>query len=111
MPDDTANVQELRDLVANFVEERDWNQFHSPKNLSMSIAIEAAELMELFQWVDQKNMDEISIEKIREELADVVIYCLSMANATGIDVASAVRDKVKVNANKYPVERFKGKYK
>jgi len=93
------------------VEERQWKQFHTPKNLSMSIAIEAAELMELFQWTDQKVSDDVPTERVREELADVVIYCLSMANATRIDLATAIKDKVTANAQKYPVEKFKGRYK
>lgn len=109
--DKTTNVQELKNIVANFVEERQWKQFHTPKNLSMSIAIEAAELMELFQWTDQKVSDDVPTERVREELADVVIYCLSMANTTGIDLASAVNDKLVANAKKYPAEKFKGRYK
>lgn len=112
MLDKTTTVQELKDLVGAFVEERNWNQFHSPKNLSMSIAIEAAELMELFQWSEPITLLEESQEdRLREELADVVIYCLSLANAAGIDLAAAVRDKVAVNADKYPVERCLGRYK
>lgn len=108
--DKKTSIQELKDLVAYFVEERDWKQFHSPKNLSMSIAIEAAELMEIFQWSDG-GLDDKQIKKVREELADVVIYCLSMSNATGIDLAAAVKDKVAANAQKYPVEKYKGRYK
>ncbi|WP_066638553.1 nucleotide pyrophosphohydrolase [Desulfolucanica intricata] len=111
MLDKKTNIQELKDLVEDFVKERHWNQFHSPKNISMSIAIEAAELMELFQWSGEEDLDGIQANRVREELADVVIYCLSMANATGIDLAAAVREKVKANAEKYPVEKFKGKYK
>jgi NTP pyrophosphatase (non-canonical NTP hydrolase) len=111
MSDITTNIHELKELVANFVEERSWNQFHSPKNLSMSIAIEAAELMELFQWATSNDFKEVPIDRIREELADVVIYCLSMANALDIDITTAVKNKVIANARKYPIERYKGKYK
>jgi len=111
MTDKSINIQQLKDLVAGFVKERDWNQFHSPKNLSMSIAIEAAELMELFQWTNATDTSDVPIGRLREELADVVIYCLSLANATGIDLAEAVRDKVSANARKYPVEKYAGKYK
>ncbi|MBF7081693.1 nucleotide pyrophosphohydrolase [Desulfallas sp. Bu1-1] len=111
MSDKTTNIQELKDIVAAFVEERQWNQFHSPKNLSMSIAIEAAELMELFQWSNEGDIDDISMNRVREELADVVIYCLSMANALELDLTTAVKAKVIANAKKYPVDRFKGKYK
>ncbi|AGL03482.1 nucleotide pyrophosphohydrolase [Desulfoscipio gibsoniae] len=111
MSDVTTNIQQLKDLVDNFVEERRWKQFHSPKNLSMSIAIEAAELMELFQWIDGTDTAGIPHERVREELADVVIYCLSLANATGIDLSTAIREKVMVNAKKYPINRYRGRYK
>ena len=67
--------------------------------------------MELFQWTDGNDTADIPMQRVQEELADVVIYCLSLANATGIDLASAIKNKVKANANKYPVERFKGRYK
>jgi NTP pyrophosphatase (non-canonical NTP hydrolase) len=111
MSDKTTSIQEIKDLVAAFVEERQWRRFHSLKNLSMSIAIEAAELMELFQWAGEEEQRDIPLDRVREELADVIIYCLSMANAAGIDMAGAVRDKVVANARKYPAERFKGRYK
>lgn len=110
MRDNTATIGELRRLVGGFVAERGWEQFHSLKNLSMSIAIEASELMEIFQWVDNGAVSERQMEKTREELADVVIYCLSLANAANIDLADAVEKKVRINAIKYPVEKFKGKY-
>lgn len=111
MADEKSTVQELKNLVAAFVNERDWNQFHTPKNLAMSIAIEAAELMEIFQWCDKEKLDEEERARVEEELADVVIYCLSMANATGLDLAGAVKKKLAVNAVKYPVERFRGRYR
>lgn len=111
MPDKNTSIQEIKDLVANFVEERNWKQFHSPKNLSMSIAIEAAELMELFQWTNSNDLNEIPMDRVREELSDVIIYSLSMANALDIDIADAIRNKVISNAQKYPIDRYKGKYK
>ncbi|HBX23346.1 MAG TPA: hypothetical protein DEF34_06940 [Desulfotomaculum sp.] len=78
----------------------------------MSIAIEAAELMELFQWSGTgEPLDEQQTDKLSEELADVVIYCLSLANATGLDLSTAVRNKVAKNAGKYPVEKYRGRYK
>lgn len=110
--DKTTTLQEIKDLVAAFVDERNWSQFHSPKNLSMSIAIEAAELMELFQWSGAgEPLDEQQTDRLNEELADVVIYCLSLVNATGMDLSTAVRNKVARNAGKYPVEKYLGKYK
>lgn len=110
MNDNFTSLEELRNLVASFVEERRWQQFHTPKNLSMSIAIEAAELMELFQWSDEMEVDEENLSRVKEEVADVIIYCLALANALDIDLSRAVRDKVAANAVKYPVERYKGRY-
>lgn len=79
---------------------------HSPKNLAVSIAIEAAELMEHYQWDEYTVEDEEKQEKVKSELADVILYCLYFANATGIDIADAVTAKLKVNAQKYPAETF-----
>ncbi|MDA8337244.1 MAG: nucleotide pyrophosphohydrolase [Peptococcaceae bacterium] len=111
MDDRQTTVGELRAMVASFVEERDWRQFHSAKNLSMSIAIEAAELMELFQWTDGEAADDRQLARVGEELADVVIYCLSLANALELDLARAVRDKVEANGRKYPAARFRGGFR
>jgi NTP pyrophosphatase (non-canonical NTP hydrolase) len=113
--DDSTTIQELRELVDQFVTERDWHQFHHPKNLAMSIAIEAAELMEVFQWVTSEKSREMVLSednkiKMTEELADVFIYCLNFANATGLDITSAVIAKVGKNARKYPVGRYRGHY-
>lgn len=107
---------ELRQAVAAFVNARDWRPFHSPKNLTMSIAIEAAELMEHFQWL---SLDEAwaaggepaGQAAVAEELADVLIYCLSLSNALDLDVSSAVLDKLQINAGRYPVDQFKGRFR
>src|SRR5262245_57935901 len=90
--DDTTTIAELRTLVEEFVHERDWEQFHRPKSLAMSIAIEAAELMELFQWPGDAEAERLIKESrtrraATDELADVVIYCLAFANRTGIDLS------------------------
>lgn len=111
MSDATTFLQELKDLVAGFVRERDWEQFHTPKNLAMSIAIEAAELMEIFQWAPETDPRPENPDQLREELADVVIYCLAMANRLGVDLSSAVREKVAKNSSKYPKEKYCGRYK
>lgn len=110
MSDEFTKVKELRDLVNAFVEDRNWRQFHTPKNLSMSVAIEAAELMELFQWSDSAVSGKEHLVRVQEELADVIIYCLAMANIMEIDISQAVREKIVVNASKYPVEQYKGRY-
>ena len=115
MSDPTTTVAELRETVRRFVDERDWRQFHSPKNLSMSLAIEAAELMEHFQWIStdasrQVGDDPAKLAAIGEELADVICYALAIANELEIDVAEALRAKMVKNAIKYPSAEFRGRY-
>ena len=113
--DATTTVAELRQLVADFVAERDWSQFHSPKNVSMALAIEAAELMEHFQWLTIEASRGITAEPekvaaVAEEIADVVGYSFALANELGIDLSSTIRAKMIKNANKYPAEKFRGRY-
>lgn len=113
--DETTTVAELRQILADFVAERDWSQFHSPKNVSMALAIEAAELMEHFQWLttdeSRRLVDEPEkLAAVGEELADVVGYSLALANELGIDVSSAIRTKMIKNAQKYPAEQYRGRY-
>ena len=115
MPDQTTTLSELRTLVRDFVEERDWRQFHSPKNLSMSLAIEAAELMEHFQWIDvpesrEASRDAARLAAIGEELADVLCYSFALANELGLDIATIVSEKMAKNALKYPADEFWGRY-
>ena len=103
--DNSTTIQQLRDAVEQFKLERNWGQYHTPQDLAVSISIEAAELLEIFQWgIRETNMDPEKRERIKEELADVLIYCLSMANAIDADVATIVNDKIKLNAKKYPVD-------
>lgn len=113
--DSSTTLGELRNLVREFVEERDWRQFHSPKNLSMSLAIEAAELMEHFQWLDvpasrEAANDPVCLAPIGEELADVLCYAFALANELGLDISTVVRDKMVKNAIKYPADEFRGIY-
>jgi NTP pyrophosphatase (non-canonical NTP hydrolase) len=105
----------LRQLVAQFVRERDWEQFHSPKNLSMALAIEAAELMEHFQWISVEDSRRVSqdasrLAQVAEELADVVCYALAMANTLNIDVAASLEAKMIKNALKYPAAEYRGRF-
>lgn len=93
--------------ILKFRDDRDWKQFHNPKDLAISISLEAAELLEVFQWSGADISNEGKQEKIREELADVVNYCVLMADACGLDLDEIVREKIKVNAKKYPVEKAK----
>ena len=112
--DDATTVAELRQLVDDFVTERDWSRYHSPKNLAMSIAIEAAELMEHFQWLEPAEAQGVADDPAKraaaaEELADVVGYCLAMSGALGVDLAQTVRAKMRRNHEKYPAEIFRGR--
>ena len=106
--DETTPVAALKHAVRQFRDARHWEPYHSPKNLAMSIAIEAAELMELFQWVDDQEALEraqsgAQRDRVAEELADVMIYCLSMAVALDLDVSAMITRKLKANERKYPV--------
>ena len=113
MPDAQTTLSDLRQCVSDFVERRDWRQFHSPKNLSMALSIEAAELMEHFQWLTQDQSRRVAddpqrLAPVAEELADVISYALAMANQLDIDISTAVRDKMKKNEQKYPAEQYRG---
>jgi NTP pyrophosphatase (non-canonical NTP hydrolase) len=110
-----TTVAALRDMVEQFVAERDWHQFHAPKNLAMALAIEAAELMEHFQWIDVPASRTLRDEPeklaaVAEELADVLCYAIAMANELGIDIADSMRAKMVKNAAKYPAKEFRGRY-
>lgn len=112
MSDSQTTLQDLKERMARFVRERDWEQFHSPKNLSMSIAIEAAELMEHFQWLtveQSKDLDAEALAALGEELADIVIYALSMANMLQIDLSETILAKMDKNSRKYPSDQVRGK--
>ena len=112
--DSTATISDLKARVLAFVRERDWEQFHTPKNLSMALAAETGELMEHFLWATPEASRVIANEpakraRIADELADVVIYALEFANITGLDVAAAIEAKMAANAQKYPVEKSRGR--
>ena len=111
----TATVDQLKQVMQRFIEQRAWQPFHDPKNLSASIAIEAAELMEHFQWVRSEDLDALKgdagkMAEIREEIADILAYTLSFASTMDIDLASALADKMVKNAVKYPVDAYKGRF-
>jgi NTP pyrophosphatase (non-canonical NTP hydrolase) len=113
--DATTTVGELRQLIADFVDEREWSQFHSPKNVSMALAVEAAELMEHFQWLSTEasrrvDDDPEKLAAVAEEIADVVGYSMALANELGIDVARAIQAKMVKNALKYPAHKYRGRY-
>lgn len=105
----------IQRALADFVAERDWRQFHSPKNLSMSIAIEAAELMEIFQWETVEESWKIKddpkrFQHLREELADILAYSIGLANILDLDIEQIMLEKIEKNRAKYPAEKFRGRY-
>jgi NTP pyrophosphatase (non-canonical NTP hydrolase) len=114
--DEHTTVAVLRHAVAAFVDARDWQPFHGMKNLSMSIAIEAAELMERFQWLTTEDAQDAVQEPgekaaVADEVADILIYCLSLSNALDLDVSSAVLEKLETNEHRYPVDEFRGRFR
>lgn len=102
-------TQETINQILKFRDDRDWKQFHNPKDLAISVSLEAAELLEVFQWSGANVSDEGKEEKIKEELADVIIYCVHMADACGLDLDEIVQEKIRKNNANYPVEKAKGK--
>lgn len=111
-------LQELKDKIKEFVKEREWERYHHPKELAISMSIEIAELLEIFQWEEKECLDSLKnnqekMERIKEELADVIMYILSISNQLNIDLSQAIIDKLKVNKIKYPPEKVlqEGLYK
>jgi NTP pyrophosphatase (non-canonical NTP hydrolase) len=105
------SIKELKDNILNFRDARDWKKFHNPKDLAISISLEAAELLEVFQWSgsDVEVDSEKKINKVKEELADVMIYSILMADTLGLDISEIVNNKLEENNKKYPVEKAYGK--
>lgn len=102
-------TQETINQILKFRDDRDWKQFHNPKDLAISISLEASELLEVFQWSGADTSSNNKIEEIKEELADVVNYCVLMVDACGLDLDEIVQTKIEKNNEKYPVEKSKGK--
>jgi NTP pyrophosphatase (non-canonical NTP hydrolase) len=107
------NVPALHEEIEVFVSDRDWDQFHSIKNLSMALSVESSELLELFQWMKEEDSNQISsnpvlMEKVNDEVADIFVYLMRIVAKADIDLEKAVRNKMKKNAQKYPVERSRG---
>lgn len=114
--DPTTTVAQLRRQVQEFVDQREWHPFHTPKNLAMSLAIEAAELMEHFQWLTPEEsravgQDPARLAQVADELADVLCYALALCNELHLDLSSAIMGKLAKNAQKYPVEQYRGRAK
>ena len=116
MDDSKITISEIKEKIEDFIKKRDWSQFHDSKSLSMSIAIEVAELMENFQWVSTLNSEKIMQDQnikvnVIDEIADVLIYSLAFCIKNNIDVSKSINQKLKKNEVKYPISKFKGKYK
>ena len=107
----TDSLQDIRERLAAFAQERDWDQFHTPKNLAMALSVEVAELVEHYQWLPtglDAELDEAKRTGIRHELADVLMYLVRLADKSGVDLHAAVLEKMVLNAEKYPVEQVRG---
>lgn len=116
MPDAVTTLADLKEAMRRFVAERDWEQFHSPKNLVMGLSVEAAELMEHFLWMDNDASRAIAADSARlgevaDEMADVACYLLALSNGLGIDLSDAITAKLAKNAVKYPAEQYRGRYR
>jgi NTP pyrophosphatase (non-canonical NTP hydrolase) len=115
MSDRDTSIQTLKDACRQFVAERQWEQFHSPKNLVMGMAVETAELMEHFLWVEGEASravagDPQKLAEVRDEIADVTAYILCLCNVLELDLSTCLANKLKKNAQKYPVEQYRGRY-
>jgi dCTP diphosphatase len=109
-----ASLDVLRDLLRQFAAERDWDQFHSPKNLAIALSVEAAELLEHFQWMPETESAVLAGDlktRIREEIADVLLYLIRLADKLEIELLAAASDKIQLNAEKYPAEKARGSSK
>ena len=105
------NLEHLRDQLRSFAAERDWDQFHSPKNLSAALAVEAAELLEIFQWLTEAQSRQLpadTLASVKEEVADVLLYLIRISDKLGIDLVAAAQDKLVLNAKKYPAAAARG---
>ena len=105
-------MKELIGLIREFNKERDWDQYHSPKNLAMALSVEAGEIVEIFQWLTQdqsKNLDPDKLKDVKEEIADVMIFLINLTDKLGIDPIEAAREKLKKNRKNYPADKVRGK--
>ena len=103
-----SDFKKITDLLIKFRDDREWKQFHNSKDLALAISIEASELNELFLW---KSNEDVNKEKLKEELADVFSFGLLLAEKHGLDVSTIIKDKIKLNGEKYPIEKSKGSAK
>ncbi|SDY60379.1 NTP pyrophosphatase, house-cleaning of non-canonical NTPs [Collimonas sp. OK242] len=110
-PADSGDFAKLREEIRQFVAERDWDQFHTPKNLSSALCVEAAELLEHFQWLPTGSGDELNpakLQQVRHEMADVLVYLIRLADKLDVDLSAAVSEKMVLNRSKYPADKVRG---
>ena len=108
------NIKQIQEQLSEFASDRDWEQFHTPKNLTMALSVEASELVEIFQWLtpeQSSNLNDKQMNAVNEEVADVAIYLLRLCDVLGINLSDVVENKIKVNGDKYPVDLSKGNAK
>ena len=115
MDDKNTTIVDLKNFVEDFVQEREWSQFHNAKNLSMALTIEASELMDIFKWnspkeCEAKMSEQSTRQEATDELADIMIYAIAFANRNDINIADAIDKKMIKNRKKYPVDKFKGHF-
>ena len=105
------DLHAIRDTIRTFVEERDWDQFHTPKNLACALSVEVAELLEHFQWLQHGRLEELGpdkLDQVRHEMADVLVYLVRLADKLDVDLFAAVQEKMVLNREKYPAELVRG---
>jgi NTP pyrophosphatase (non-canonical NTP hydrolase) len=110
-PELQNDLAEIREIMRQFVSERDWDQFHTPKNLATALSVEASELLEPFQWLvsgDKSELDEAKLTAIRHEMADVLVYLVRLADKLDVDLFQAVQEKMVLNRAKYPADQVRG---
>jgi len=113
-PENPRDLSQLREALRQFAAERDWDQFHSPKNLASALSVEASELLEIFQWLTEeqsRNLPAEQLAHVREEMADVLNYLVRLADKLDVDLLDAAREKIGKNAIKYPIEKARGSMK
>ncbi|WP_427108634.1 nucleotide pyrophosphohydrolase [Lysinibacillus xylanilyticus] len=104
-----SELEKLRENILQFRDQRNWQQFHNPKDLALSLSLEASELLELFQWKTSEEAVEMNLYKMKDELADILIYAILFANETDMDLVNIINNKLQKNNKKYPIEKFAGK--
>ena len=107
-------LEDLKTRLRKFADDRDWNQFHAPKNLAMALSVEASELLEHFQWLSEQQSHELPADKLKEvsyEMADVFIYLMRLSDKLGVDILKAVEEKIVMNERKYPADKVRGSSK